>query len=276
MARYAPDPAQRVTVFLGEAGCGKSELAVQWALTAAERRRDVHFFDLDQTKPLLRSRDAAAFLEGAGVTVHFEQQCADAPTQVGGLVPLLLDKSKSVILDVGGNDTGARLIGGYAHLLKSADAWFVVNPYRPWSGTVEHIDGTLSAVLKAARLGLPRFLLNPTLGIGTTAENLASAAAGENYEWTDMYAGFAKEAREEGFEQIAVLFEKVGDIEKEHEERYRALCKNIEEGKVFNREGKVAWICRNCGHIHFGEEAPEVCPVCAHPKAYFELRAQNY
>lgn len=170
MARYAPDPAQRVTVFLGEAGCGKSELAVQCALTAAERRRDVHFFDLDQTKPLLRSRDAAALLEGAGVTVHFEQQCADAPTQVGGLVPLLLDKSKSVILDVGGNDTGARLIGGYAHLLKSADAWFVVNPYRPWSGTVEHIDGTLSAVLKAARLGLPRFLLNPTLGIGTTAE----------------------------------------------------------------------------------------------------------
>lgn len=134
MARYAPDPAQRVTVFLGEAGCGKSELAVQWALTAAERRRDVHFFDLDQTKPLL------------------------------------LDKSKSVILDVGGNDTGARLIGGYAHLLKSADAYFVVNPYRPWSGTVAHIDGTLSAVLKAARLGLPRFLLNPTLGIGTTAE----------------------------------------------------------------------------------------------------------
>lgn len=170
MARYAPDPAQRVTVFLGEAGCGKSELAVQWALTAAKRRRDVHFFDLDQTKPLLRSRDAATLLEGAGVTVHFEQQCADAPTQVGGLVPLLLDKSKSVILDVGGNDTGARLIGGYAHLLKSADAWFVVNPYRPWSGTVEHIDGTLSAVLKAARLGLPRFLLNPSLGAQTTAE----------------------------------------------------------------------------------------------------------
>ena len=87
MARYVPDPAQRVTVFLGEAGCGKSELAVQWALTAAERRRDVHFFDLDQTKPLLRSRDAAALLEGAGVTVHFEQQCADAPTQGGGPGP---------------------------------------------------------------------------------------------------------------------------------------------------------------------------------------------
>ena len=170
MARYAPDPAQRVTVFLGEAGCGKSELAVQWALTAAERRRDVHFFDLDQTKPLLRSRDAAALLEGAGVTVHFEQQCADAPTQVGGLVPLLLDKSKSVILDVGGNDTGAKLIGGYAHLLKAADVWFVVNPYRPWSATTEHIDGTLSAILRASRLKMPRFLLNPNLGGGTTLE----------------------------------------------------------------------------------------------------------
>ena len=113
MARYAPDPAQRVTVFLGEAGCGKSELAVQWALTAAERRRDVHFFDLDQTKPLLRSRDAAALLEGAGVTVHFEQQCADAPTQVGGLVPLLLDKSKSV-------EQGLRLLTPYVKVEAAA------------------------------------------------------------------------------------------------------------------------------------------------------------
>ena len=113
-------------------------------------------------------------------------------------------------------------------------------------------------------------------GIGSTPENLLAAAEGENYEWTDMYATFAKEAREEGFDHIANLFEGVAAIEKEHEERYKALCKNIEEGKVFNREGKKAWICRNCGHIHFGEEAPEVCPVCAHPKAYFELRAQNY
>ena len=113
-------------------------------------------------------------------------------------------------------------------------------------------------------------------GIGKTVDNLKDAAAGENYEWTDMYATFAKEAREEGFDHIANLFEGVAAIEKEHEERYKALCKNIEEGKVFNREGKKAWICRNCGHIHFGEEAPEVCPVCAHPKAYFELRAQNY
>ena len=112
--------------------------------------------------------------------------------------------------------------------------------------------------------------------LGNTAENLKAAAAGENYEWTDMYATFAKEAREEGFDHIAKLFEMVGEIEKEHEARYLALCKNIEEGKVFNREGKQAWICRNCGHIHVGESAPEVCPVCAHPKAYFELKADNY
>ena len=158
------------TVFLGEAGCGKSELAVHLALELAAQGREVHFFDLDQTKPLMRSRDAEALLTGAGVTVHFERQCADAPTQAGGLVPLLLDARKAVILDVGGNDTGARLIGGYAHLLKDADVWFVVNPYRPWSSTTDHIDGTLSAILRASRLKMPRFLLNPNLGADTTPE----------------------------------------------------------------------------------------------------------
>ncbi len=113
--------------------------------------------------------------------------------------------------------------------------------------------------------------------IADTITNLKDAAAGENYEWTDMYASFAKDAREEGFDHIAYLFEAVGKIEKEHEERYLQLCKNIEEGKVFSKDGtKQAWICRNCGHIHFGENAPEVCPVCSHPQAYFELRAVNY
>lgn len=158
------------TVFLGEAGCGKSELAVHWALELSSQGREVHFFDLDQTKPLMRSRDAAALLTDAGVTVHFEQQRADAPTQVGGVVPLLLDEDKAVILDVGGSDTGAKLIGGFTHLLQNADVWFVVNPYRPWSASVEHIDGTLSAVLRASRLKMPRFLLNPHLGRDTTAE----------------------------------------------------------------------------------------------------------
>lgn len=113
--------------------------------------------------------------------------------------------------------------------------------------------------------------------IADTITNLKDAAAGENYEWTDMYASFAKDAREEGFDHIAYLFEAVGKIEKEHEERYLQLCKNIEEGKVFSKDDtKQAWICRNCGHIHFGESAPEVCPVCSHPQAYFELRAVNY
>ena len=124
-------PAGRAAVFLGEAGCGKSELAVHLALSLAGKGREVHFFDLDQTKPLMRSRDAQELLEGAGVTVHFERQTADAPTQVGGLVPLLLAPDKNVILDVGGGDAGARLIGGYSHLLKNADVWFIVNPYRP-------------------------------------------------------------------------------------------------------------------------------------------------
>lgn len=161
---------QNNIVFLGEAGCGKSELAVHLALELARQGQEVHFFDLDQTKPLMRSRDAEGLLEKVGVTVHFQQQYADAPTQVGGLIPLLLDEKKAVILDVGGNDTGAKLIGGYAHLLKAADVWFVVNPYRPWSATTEHIDGTLSAILRASRLKMPRFLLNPNLGGGTTLE----------------------------------------------------------------------------------------------------------
>lgn len=113
-------------------------------------------------------------------------------------------------------------------------------------------------------------------GIGTTAENLKAAAEGENYEWTDMYAGFAKTAREEGFEAIAKLFEGVAEIEKHHEERYRKLLKNVEDKVVFSSEGDAIWQCRNCGHIVIGKEAPSVCPVCAHPQAYFQIEAQNY
>ena len=158
------------TVFLGEAGCGKSELSVHLALELAAAGEEVHFFDLDQTKPLMRSRDAESLLSAAGVTVHYQQQCADAPTQVGGLVPLLRDEGQRVILDVGGNDIGARLIGGFSHLLKDADVWFVVNPYRPWSAEIGQIDATLSAVLRASRLKMPRFLLNPNLGKDTTVE----------------------------------------------------------------------------------------------------------
>jgi rubrerythrin len=113
-------------------------------------------------------------------------------------------------------------------------------------------------------------------GIGTTMENLAAAAAGENEEWTDMYARMAKEAREEGFTDIAVLFEGVAKIEKEHEERYRKLLENLKEDGVFKKNENVTWKCRNCGHIHVGIKALEICPVCAHPKAYFEVAAENY
>ena len=113
-------------------------------------------------------------------------------------------------------------------------------------------------------------------GIPSTLENLADAAAGENYEWTDMYAGFAKTAREEGFTKIAYLFEEVAKIEKEHEERYKKLLGNIQDGIVFSRDGDKIWKCRNCGHICIGKEAPGVCPVCAHPQSYFEIKAENY
>lgn len=112
--------------------------------------------------------------------------------------------------------------------------------------------------------------------IEDTAANLKAAAEGEHYEWVEMYAGFAKTAHEEGFEEIAKRFEGVAAIEKEHEERYQALLKNIETAQVFSRIGEQVWLCRNCGHVHVGPSAPVICPVCAHPQAYFELRAKNY
>ena len=112
--------------------------------------------------------------------------------------------------------------------------------------------------------------------IPDTLENLVDAANGENYEWTDMYSEFAKVAREEGFDRIAYLFEGVAAIEKEHEERYRKLIENIEGGLVFSRDGDKIWKCRNCGHIVIGKEAPKVCPICAHPQSYFEIKAENY
>ena len=112
--------------------------------------------------------------------------------------------------------------------------------------------------------------------IPTTVENLKEAADGENYEWTDMYATFAKEAKEEGFDHIAFLFEEVGKIEKEHEERYLKLLENVKNELVFSKDGDKIWKCRNCGHIVVGTKAPEVCPVCSHPKAYFEIKAENY
>ena len=112
--------------------------------------------------------------------------------------------------------------------------------------------------------------------LGNTAKNLAAAAEGENYEWTDMYDKFAKEAEEEGFFDLAEKFRKVGEIEKAHEERYRALLKNIEMQQVFEKAEETMWECRNCGHLVMGKKAPEICPVCAHPQSYFEVRKENY
>ena len=113
-------------------------------------------------------------------------------------------------------------------------------------------------------------------GIGDTAENLCAAAAGENYEWTDMYDGFAKTAEEEGFHDLAAKFRLVAAIEKSHEERYRALLKNVKTAEVFAKSEVKVWECRNCGHIVVGKKAPEVCPTCAHSQSYFEVRAENY
>ncbi|MCI5892711.1 MAG: rubrerythrin family protein [Clostridiales bacterium] len=112
--------------------------------------------------------------------------------------------------------------------------------------------------------------------IGETADNLLDAAEGENYEWTDMYAGFAAVAREEGFNEIAALFDGVAAIEKEHEERFRKLLSNVKDDCVFSKDGDVIWQCLNCGHIVIGKKAPQVCPVCAHPQSYFQVKTQNY
>ncbi|MBP5445956.1 MAG: rubrerythrin family protein [Acholeplasmatales bacterium] len=113
-------------------------------------------------------------------------------------------------------------------------------------------------------------------GIGTTVENLKAAAEGENFEWTDMYERMAKEAEEEGFKAIAIKFRMVGAIEKEHEKRYLALLNNIEMQKVFEKSEETMWECRNCGHLVIGKKAPQICPVCAHPQSYFEVRKENY
>ena len=114
------------------------------------------------------------------------------------------------------------------------------------------------------------------MGIGDTRANLGAAADGENYEWTDMYEGFAKTAEEEGFPELAAKFRMVGEIEKHHEERYRALLRNLETAHVFEKSEVKVWECRNCGHICVGVKAPEVCPVCNHPQSYFEVHAENY
>ena len=172
-------PEKSNYVFLGEAGCGKSELAVNLAISLArEGKKPVHFFDLDMTKPLFRSRDVAELLRAEGVIVHFQEQFYDAPTQVGGPAVLLRDRSCFTVLDVGGDYMGASAVGAYAMLLRGAETavYYVVNPYRPWSAKLEHIDGVLSQVLGVSHLPLSQLLFvgNPNLGVHTTREEVLS------------------------------------------------------------------------------------------------------
>lgn len=164
-------------VFLGEAGSGKSEIAISFAkaLTKTEPR-PIHFFDLDMTKPLFRSRDAGAELEQAGVTVHYQEQFMDAPTLVGGVTPMLRDENSLVVLDVGGDYIGARSIGGFAPQLNrpSTAVFYIINAYRPWSDTIEHIDGTLGKILGVSHVKLTQLSLvaNPNNGVGTTLDEV--------------------------------------------------------------------------------------------------------
>lgn len=165
-------------VFVGEAGCGKSELSLNFARRlAAAADKPVHFFDLDMTKPLFRSRDAAGTLEKDGVTVHFMEQFMDAPTLVGGVMPLLRDPSALVVMDVGGDHIGARSIGGFAPMLNRPDSavFYVINPYRPWSDNIDHIDETLGKILGASHIQLTQLMMvaNPNNGsVSTTAQEV--------------------------------------------------------------------------------------------------------
>ena len=173
---YPLPEGKRNFVFLGEAGCGKSELAVNLACRLAAGPDPVHLFDLDMTKPLFRTRDLGGALERGGVELHYEEQFMDAPTVSGGVMRLLRDGNAFTVLDVGGDYIGARSIGGYAPLLNRPETavYYVVNPYRPWSGTLERLDQVLTDILTVSHLRFENLLLaaNPNLGEGTTAEDI--------------------------------------------------------------------------------------------------------
>lgn len=176
-------------VFLGEAGGGKSEIAISFARALAKTEtRSVHFFDLDMTKPLFRSRDAGAELERAGVIVHYQEQFMDAPTLVGGVDPMLRDENSLTVLDVGGDHIGARSIGGFAPQLNrpSTAVFYVINAYRPWSDTIEHIDGTLGKILGVSHVKLSQLFLvaNPNNGVSTTLDEVV-----EGFRKTDALVG---------------------------------------------------------------------------------------
>ena len=176
---------QRNFVFLGEAGSGKSEIAINFAqMLTKYAQRPVHFFDLDMTKPLFRSRDAVTLMERSGIIVHYQEQFMDAPTLVGGVVPLLRDENCFVVLDVGGDHIGARSVGGFAPQLNSpfTAVFYIINTYRPWSDTIEHIDATLGKILGVSHVKLTQLFLaaNPNNGVTTTLDEVV-----EGYRKTD-------------------------------------------------------------------------------------------
>ena len=171
---FLPDPAIRNHVFLGEAGCGKSEIAVNLALKLRQTEAEVHFFDLDMTKPLFRSRDKAEYLREQGLQFHFEEQFMDAPTVSGGVMRLLKSEDAVTVLDVGGDYIGARSIGGYAPLLRLpiTELWYIVNPYRPWSGNQQRLVQVLNDILQVSHLdfGSLHLICNPNLGKDTDVQ----------------------------------------------------------------------------------------------------------
>ena len=200
-------------IFLGEAGSGKSEIAINLACFLAESgEKPVHFFDLDMTKPLFRSRDSADFLTEQGILVHFEKQFYDAPTVSGGVSRLLQDHGCYTVLDVGGDYIGARSVGGYAPLLNRQDtqAWYVINPYRPWSMDIEHVDKILSQILGVSHVNLEtlHILGNPNLGPETLAEEVLEGANVleemiSPYKPVELYA-----VREDLFHETSVILNK--------------------------------------------------------------------
>ncbi len=192
-------------VFLGESGCGKSEIALNFACALSDDEKvPVHFFDMDQTKPLFRSRDAKEVLKNAGVVLHYEEQHMDAPTLVGGVNPHLLNSDVYTILDVGGNHTGARMIGGFSQCLtaSTSEIFYVVNPFRPWSREILEIDATLSSILKASRLNKFSILANPNLGKDTNAQEFLNGMDKLNQMLGDVAPIKAATVREDIYEEV--------------------------------------------------------------------------
>lgn len=178
MAEWIPTPTLKNYVLIGEAGCGKSELAINLAAKLRGRGKEVHLFDLDMTKPLFRTRDAVSKLSDLGVTLHFEEQFMDAPTVTGGVRRCLSDENCDTVLDVGGDSIGARAIGAYAPMLNRAETsiWYIINPFRPWSATVSWIDRVLSEILYVSHIQFHKLCLvaNPNFGESTTEADILS------------------------------------------------------------------------------------------------------